>query len=123
MHVQFTLQQITQQLGGTVSDGIETLINRVGSLALAQAGAISFFNDTKYTVQLSSSAASAVIIRPEHASLTSLPKIITDNPYAYFAMFRNYSTQLMSRQTVCTQALLLMRQALFPQAVVLLLKP
>ncbi len=85
MHVQFTLQQITQQLGGTVSDGIETLINRVGSLALAQAGAISFFNDTKYTVQLSSSAASAVIIRPEHASLTSLPKIITDNPYAYFA--------------------------------------
>lgn len=122
MHVQFTLQQITQKLGGTVSDGIETLINRVGSLALAQAGAISFFNDTKYTVQLSSSAASAVIIRPEHASLTSLPKIITDILMPILPRFRNYSTQLMSRQTVCTQVQLLMRQTSFPQAVVLLLK-
>lgn len=85
MHVQFTLQQITQALGGTASEGLEVSISRVGSLALAQAGAISFFNDTKYTAQLSNSAASAIIIRPEHASLTSLPKIVTDNPYAYFA--------------------------------------
>jgi UDP-3-O-[3-hydroxymyristoyl] glucosamine N-acyltransferase len=54
-------------------------------LALAQTGAIAFFNDAKYKIQLNNTAASAVIIRPEHADLTSLPKIITDNPYAYFA--------------------------------------
>ena len=80
-----TLQQIVQQLGGTISGNSETQIARVGSLALAQAGAISFFSDTKYTAQLGNTAASAVIISPQHATLTQLPKIITDNPYAYFA--------------------------------------
>ena len=80
-----TLRQIVEQLGGTCSTKPETQIARVGSLALAQAGAIGFFSETKYTAQLSNTAASAVIIKPEHAVLTSLPKIITDNPYAYFA--------------------------------------
>ena len=80
-----TLRQIVEQLGGTCSTKPETQIARVGSLALAQAGAIGFFSETKYTAQLSNTAASAVIIKPEHAALTSLPKIITDNPYAYFA--------------------------------------
>ncbi len=85
MSLNLSLQQIVEQLGGSFLDKPETQIATVGSLALAQAGAISFFNDTKYTAQLSSTAASAVIIKPEHALLTPLPKIVTDNPYAYFA--------------------------------------
>jgi UDP-3-O-[3-hydroxymyristoyl] glucosamine N-acyltransferase len=84
-HITLTIQQIADQLGGIVSGNAETQIHRVGSLALGQSGAIGFFNDTKYTTQLNNTAASAVIIRPEHAALTDLPKIITDNPYAYFA--------------------------------------
>ena len=80
-----TLGQIAEQLGGTLSGNAETQIIRVGSLALAQAGAISFFSDSKYTTQLHNTSASAVVIKPNHAALTSLPKIITDNPYAYFA--------------------------------------
>ena len=85
MQSNLSLQQIVQQLGGSISGSPDTQIFRVGSLALAQAGAIAFFNDAKYKIQLSNTAASAVIIRPEHADLTDLPKIITDNPYAYFA--------------------------------------
>ncbi len=85
MSANLSLQQIVYQLGGLVSGDPNTLISRVGSLALAQAGAISFFSETKYTTQLNSTAASAVIIKSEHAELTELPKIITDNPYAYFA--------------------------------------
>ena len=85
MSFNLTLGQIAKQLGGTLSGNAETQINRVGSLALAQAGAISFFSDTKYTSQLNNTAASAVIIKPEHATLSSLPQIITENPYAYFA--------------------------------------
>jgi UDP-3-O-[3-hydroxymyristoyl] glucosamine N-acyltransferase len=80
-----TIQQIADQLGGIVSGNAETHIHRVGSLALGQSGAIGFFNDTKYSTQLSNTSASAVIIRPEHVALTTLPKIITNNPYAYFA--------------------------------------
>lgn len=85
MSTNLTLQQIVYQLGGLVSGDPNILIARVGSLAFAQAGAISFFNETKYATQLNNTAASAVIIKPEHADLTELPKIITDNPYAYFA--------------------------------------
>jgi UDP-3-O-[3-hydroxymyristoyl] glucosamine N-acyltransferase len=85
MSANLTLQQITSQLGGLVSGDPNTLITRVGSLAFAQVGAISFFSETKYTTQLNNTSASAVIIKPEHADLTQLPKIITDNPYAYFA--------------------------------------
>ena len=58
-----TLRQIVEKLGGTCSTKPDTQIARVGSLALAQAGAIGFFNDTKYTAQLSNTAASAVIIK------------------------------------------------------------
>ena len=85
MSFSLSIQQIVEQLGGKVSDSPETKISRVGSLALAQAGAISFFSDTKYTAQLNNTSASVVIVKPEHATLTSRPKIITDNPYAYFA--------------------------------------
>jgi UDP-3-O-[3-hydroxymyristoyl] glucosamine N-acyltransferase len=85
MSSNWSLQQIVEQLGGAPSGNTETQIVRVGSLALAQAGAISFFSDTKYTEQLNNTSASAVVIGLQHASLTNLPKIITDNPYAYFA--------------------------------------
>ncbi len=81
----FTLNQIAAQLGGTASGNAETVVTRVGSLAHAQAGAIGFFSDTKYLTQLQNTSASAVVLQAEHATLTSLPKIITNNPYAYFA--------------------------------------
>lgn len=99
MSMHLSLQQIAQQLGGTISGEPETKITRVGSLAHAQAGAISFFSDTKYTQQLNNTAASAVIIRSEHAALTLLPKIITDNPYAYFAKV----SQLLNPPHIATQ--------------------
>lgn len=84
-HLTLSIQQIVDQLGGKVSGNADTKIVRVGSLALGQAGAIGFFNDTKYTAQLNNTDASAVIIKPEHADLSHLPKIISDNPYTYFA--------------------------------------
>ena len=91
-----TLQQIAEQLGGKISGNAETQIHRVGSLALGQSGAIAFFNDNKYKSQLEQTAASAVIIRAEHAALTQLPQVITDNPYAYFAKV----SQLLNPQYV-----------------------
>ena len=48
MSINLSLQQIVQQLGGSVLGESATPISRVGSLALAQTGAISFFSDTKY---------------------------------------------------------------------------
>lgn len=89
MHNNLSLQKIIDALGGSLShhtNSNDLCISHVGSLALATQGAISFFNDTKYTTQLQTTQASAVVLRPEHAELTQLPVILTDNPYAYFAM-------------------------------------
>jgi UDP-3-O-[3-hydroxymyristoyl] glucosamine N-acyltransferase len=80
-----TLAEIVGILGGVISSDQNTPICRVGSLDYAKPGAISFFNDTKYTNALTNTLASAVILKPEYQHLTSLPKVITDNPYAYFA--------------------------------------
>lgn len=101
MSSSWSLQQIVEQLGGSFSGKPETQIVRVGSLALAQAGAISFFSDTKYTTQLKNTSASAVVIGLQHASLTDLPKIITDNPYAYFAKV----SQLLNPVYIATNVL------------------
>jgi UDP-3-O-[3-hydroxymyristoyl] glucosamine N-acyltransferase len=86
----FTLQEIVASLGGQLDAGVcanaATLkVSRMASLAQAQPDAIAFFNDTKYTQSLQAAQAAAVILRPEHRHLTSLPCILTDNPYAYFA--------------------------------------
>ena len=93
------LSQIVEQLGGTISGDADTKIHRVGSLAHAQAGAIGFFNETKYSAQLADTQASAVILKPEHVALTQLPKIITDNPYAYFAKV----SQLLNPMDIAAQ--------------------
>lgn len=86
MNDSLTLKDVIDRLGGELANSAaEIKISRVGSLAYAQAGAISFFSDTKYTTQLQATKASAVIIKPEHVQLTALPCIVTENPYAYFA--------------------------------------
>ncbi len=86
MNDSLTLKDITDRLGGELANVADKVkVSRVGSLDHAQAGSISFFNDTKYSAQLHATHASAIIIKPEHAQLTTLPCILTDNPYAYFA--------------------------------------
>ncbi len=80
-----SLKQIVEELGGELRGDPALMVDHVGSLAMAREGAISFFNDTKYSQQLSDTSTSAVILRPEHATLSDLPAILTDNPYAYFA--------------------------------------
>ncbi len=95
MSTTYSLNQIIARLGGQLKDYLidgvnESLadsikISRVASLANAKQGEVSFFNDNKYSVQLSKTQASAVILHSQHQHLTTLPKIVTDNPYAYFA--------------------------------------
>jgi UDP-3-O-[3-hydroxymyristoyl] glucosamine N-acyltransferase len=97
MSKQYSLSDIATLLGGqVVGDGF-TSIARVSSLANAQPGDISFINDAKYQKALISSRASAVVLREQDTGLTTLPKIIVDNPYAYFA---KVSTLLNSPATV-----------------------
>ena len=47
----FTLAEIAATLGGVVDGDATTSVHRVGSLNLANAGAIGFFNDTNICSQ------------------------------------------------------------------------
>jgi len=81
----FTLGQIASRLGGRVAGDPQTLIRQVGSLDGAAAGQITFFNSKKLGAKLGETRAAAVILAPENERLTKLPRIVAENPYAYFA--------------------------------------
>jgi len=85
MSNQYSLDEIVSALGGVVVGDGSTLIRRVSSLANAKTGDISFVSDSKYQKAVATSQASAFILKHAHAELTAAPKIIVDNPYAYFA--------------------------------------
>jgi UDP-3-O-[3-hydroxymyristoyl] glucosamine N-acyltransferase len=81
----FTLAQIAARLGGRVAGEPQTTIRQVGSLEGAGAGDITFLSGAKHRAKLDASKASAVILAPEAEALTTRPRIVCDNPYAYFA--------------------------------------
>ena len=80
----FKLSEITARLGGVLV-GEDVVVNRVSSVANAQAGHVTFLTESKYLAALAMTKASAIILSAENQHLTELPRIVTDNPYAYFA--------------------------------------
>src|SRR5262245_37514097 len=80
-----TLAQIASRLGGRVAGKADTLIRQVGSLERAGAGEITFFVSRKLKGKLAETGAAAVIVAPADERATALPRIVSDNPYAYFA--------------------------------------
>ncbi len=102
-----TLGEIASRLGGRVAGDAKTEIRQVGSLAQAVAGQISFYGGAKYKAQLEATRASAVVLSAEHENLTKLPRIVCENPYAYFARV----SQLFNART-------LQAPGIDPQAVV-----
>lgn len=85
MRVSYSLRKIAAQLGGEVLGDGDVVVSRMASLASAKAGDLSFLSDTRYRGQLAATRASAVIVGTDARDATSLPRIVTDNPYAYFA--------------------------------------
>src|SRR3989442_13641617 len=80
-----TLGQIVAGLGGRVAGDPDTVVRQVASLEGAGDGQISFFTGSRYREQLAATRAAAVVLGPEAEAETALPRIVADNPYAYFA--------------------------------------
>ncbi len=78
------LSDIILKLGGRL-EGDNVSVNKLSSLANAVSGDISFLADSKYSVELANTKASAIVLAEKHQHLTNLPKIIVDQPYTYFA--------------------------------------
>ncbi|HRE15608.1 MAG TPA: UDP-3-O-(3-hydroxymyristoyl)glucosamine N-acyltransferase [Rhodocyclaceae bacterium] len=85
VHSGLSLNDIAARLGGDVLGDGETCVTQVASLASALPGQISFLSNPKYRSQLQSTRASAVIVPPSSADATALPRIVAENPYAYYA--------------------------------------
>ena len=83
--VALSLADIAARLGGDVLGDAQTLISQVATLASAGAGEIGFLTNLKYKNQLQTTRASAVIVSPDFADAVALPRIVTRNPYAYYA--------------------------------------
>ena len=79
------LSDLVAQFGGEVLGEPSTQIVQVAPLESARAGDLSFLTNSKYQQQLTTTRASAVILDQDSAEATVLPRIVCDNPYAYFA--------------------------------------
>jgi len=85
MSSQYSLLEIVSKLGGELIGDGTVIICSVASLASAKSGQISFLSSAKYRSQLTHTQASAIVVNVENRDATALPRIVADNPYAYFA--------------------------------------
>lgn len=98
MRVSYSLREIAAQLGGEVLGDGEVTVSRMASLASAKAGDLSFLSDSKYRSLLATTGASAIIVGNEARDATSLPRIVTENPYAYFARVSSLLNPIMAAE-------------------------
>jgi UDP-3-O-[3-hydroxymyristoyl] glucosamine N-acyltransferase len=80
-----TLGEIASRLGGRVVGDPRTRVRQVGSLEAATGDEISFLSNPRHKDQLAATRAAAVVVGPDAEALTELPRIVCENPYAYFA--------------------------------------
>jgi UDP-3-O-[3-hydroxymyristoyl] glucosamine N-acyltransferase len=79
------LSEIAAQLGGRIVGDASHEVTQVGTLVRAGAEHIVFVADRRYLAQLARTRAGAAVVSPEFEAATTLPRIVTDHPYLYFA--------------------------------------
>ncbi|MBI1173892.1 MAG: UDP-3-O-(3-hydroxymyristoyl)glucosamine N-acyltransferase [Sideroxydans sp.] len=81
----YRLADIAARFGGRLLGDPEVRVQQIATLDSAQPQHISFLSNSKYRAQLAATQAGAVILGEPDADATALPRIVCDNPYAYFA--------------------------------------
>ena len=85
----FTLQALAELCGGIVEGDGSVLIRQVNTLEHAAEGELAFLANPKYRAQVASTRAAAVVLAPEHTTLTSSPRLISREPYLAYARIAN----------------------------------
>ena len=88
----YRLGEIVARLGGELAGDHDPEIRRIATLESAGPGDLSFVSSAKYLKQLDATRASALILARGQRDATRLPRILCDNPYAYYAQ----AAQLLS---------------------------
>ncbi len=81
----YTLGILAQRLGARLVGDAELRVRRVATLARAGPGALSFYSNTRYSEQLQSTRASAVILKEESLAACPAAALVMDNPYLGYA--------------------------------------
>lgn len=81
----YTLGAIVERFGGELVGDADAVVRQVAPLSSALSWHISFLSNPKYRRQLQNCRAGAVIMGVAERDATNLPRILCDNPYAYFA--------------------------------------
>jgi UDP-3-O-[3-hydroxymyristoyl] glucosamine N-acyltransferase len=80
-----TLKQIVERLGGEALGEVGAPLTGVATLDSAGPSHIAFLANPKYRGKLSSTRAGALILGPGDRDAVAIPRIVSDNPYAYYA--------------------------------------
>ena len=85
MAISLTLREIVGRLGGEAVGEVAQGLTGVASLESAGPRELAFLSNPKYRGKLASTRAGALILGPGDRDTVSIPRIVTDNPYAYYA--------------------------------------
>jgi UDP-3-O-[3-hydroxymyristoyl] glucosamine N-acyltransferase len=80
-----TLREIVARLGGEALGEVSAPLTGIATLDSAGPGEIAFLANPKYRARLASTRAGAVILGPGDRDAATMPRIVSDNPYAYYA--------------------------------------
>ncbi|GIX26590.1 UDP-3-O-(3-hydroxymyristoyl)glucosamine N-acyltransferase [Pelomicrobium sp. G1] len=84
------LSELVARFGGELIGDGQARVRQVGTLEGAGPDQIAFFSNPRYRSSLRSTRAGAVILSRPFAGETSRPRIVADNPYAYYAKVAAY---------------------------------
>src|SRR5689334_3638360 len=79
------LSELARLTGATLDGDGSVVVERVATLERAGSRDIAFLTNPRYRAQLATTHAAAVIVDPAAAGATSLPKLVSANPYALYA--------------------------------------
>jgi UDP-3-O-[3-hydroxymyristoyl] glucosamine N-acyltransferase len=79
------LKDIVARLGGEAIGEVTAALTGVATLDSAGPADIAFLANPKYRSRLATTRAGAVILGPGDRDAATMPCIVTDNPYAYYA--------------------------------------
>ena len=80
-----TLGELVGRLGGELVGDPSVVVRQIAALDKAGEGDLAFLASPKYRSALEASKASAFILSPKAADFTDRPRILTPDPYLYFA--------------------------------------
>ena len=81
----FSLREIVAELGGEAVGESAQRLSGIATIESAGPTQLAFLANLKYRAQLERTRAGAVILGPDERDATALPRIVTPNPYAYYA--------------------------------------